>query len=334
MALTPSTNPRLLVVVEAGGDPHRAAEYALRSARDAAAERDAPVALDVLVIADAAAEPALVDETVAELESALAPLRRAQGTETIVEHRRLTGDRESSRTNALLHDLAGQSVTRLLVPSNTTLDVPRLRGALGATTVELVATAEADTRRRLLHPGGYRRLTVVFGLTYLFYLAIGGFSGGFDLLTGAISAGVVAVSLGRVALRDEPTLPRSGRRLGRTVLFLPVLLWEVVKANVVIAAIILHPRLPISPSVDTLETETWTGLERMVLANSVTLTPGTLVVDVQDATFTVHSLTADARADLEGGRLERLVSWVFHGRRDQGDDAGADTGVDRGGTQR
>jgi len=70
------------------------------------------------------------------------------------------------------------------------------------------------------------------------------------------------------------------------------------------------------------------------LANSITLTPGTLTVSVTDRAFTIHSLTAGARADLFDGGLERAVRFVFYGResmaiatpRERGDDGGNSDG--------
>lgn len=156
-------------------------------------------------------------------------------------------------------------------------------------------------------------MVALFALSYGFYLAIGGFVGGLDLVTGAISAAIVAVSFARITFRDDPSLDRTTLRVARFLVFLPVLLYEIVKANLVIAALILHPRLPIDPALDTVETETEEPLERMVLANSITLTPGTVVVDVEETVYTVHALTADALESIPGGRLERLVAWVFHG---------------------
>lgn len=174
-----------------------------------------------------------------------------------------------------------------------------------------------EPRRRLVHPARIRGVATLFALSYVFYLAIGGFTGGLDFLTGAISAAVVAASLATVAFREEPTIRRTGLRAVRTILFLPVLLWEILKANLAIARILLHPGLPIEPVTETIETATSEGVERMLLANSLTLTPGTLVVDVQDEKFLIHALTAEGLADLGGGRLEQAVSWVFHGGDEQ-----------------
>ncbi|WP_170977315.1 Na+/H+ antiporter subunit E [Halorussus salinisoli] len=232
---------------------------------------------------------------------------------TRVDTVRLHGSDSASQTEAVLEYIGDQNISRLIVQADTRLSVERLRERIGVSRLELAPAEVTWERRRLIHSGGLRRLGAIFGFTYLFYLAIGGFVGGLDFLTGAVSAGVTAAALFRIAFSEEPTLARTGRRLGRFVAFLPVLHWEIAKANVAIAYVILHPRLPIDPSMRTVETDTREGLERMVLASSITLTPGTLVVDVHEREFTVHSLTAGARGDQIGGRLQRLVTWVFRG---------------------
>ena len=289
-------------------------EYALREASDTDAERGASPVVEVHVVVDSA-DSADVHETRRRIEESLSALEPGRETRWSVDIAPLDGEDPVSRTEALLARVENDRVSRIVLGADNELSVARLRNGFDETRVELAPAAEAPERRRLLHPGGARRFTAIFGLTYLFYLAVGGFAGGPDLVTGAISAGVVALSLSRVAFREEPTLDRTGLRIARTFVFLPVLLWEIVKANFVIAYLILHPRLPIDPSMGTVETATEEGLERMALANSITLTPGTLTVDVRDRAFTIHSLTAGARADVERGRLERLVAWVFHGKR-------------------
>jgi multisubunit Na+/H+ antiporter MnhE subunit len=302
---------RMLVVVEAAARVERTVEYALRAARDAQAESSEPVAVDVRVaVASGTADASAVEDRIDRAIAGFGPT-----VEVTVKVVRLHGDDPRRRTDALLDAVGPSPISRVVVAADTDLSVERLRERVGVTAVDLVSTGASPDRRPLLHPGGHRRLVTVFGLTYLFYLAIGGFVGGLDVLTGALSAGVTALALSNVALREEPTLRRTVPRLGRTVVFLPVLGWEVVKANAVVAAIVLHPSLPIDPSMEVVETDTHDAIERMVLANSVTLTPGTVTVDVRERTFTIHTLTGGARADLLAGRLQRLVAWVFHGQR-------------------
>lgn len=309
MPQVPEHEQLVLTVVTAPETADRTVEHALREARDARAESDGRVAVEVLVLAPDASTGEAIARRVAAAASAF------EGSAVSPPRvRTVVPDAGVAPTDALLTRLDGRGVTRLVLAADAGLAVDRLRERIGVGAVEVVGSEPPPSRRSLVHAGGWRRYATVFWLSYLFYLAIGGFVGGLDLLTGALSAAVTALALSRVAFGDDPTLRRTGLRVARTVVFLPVLLWEIAKANVALAAIILHPRLPIDPSLETLETDTREELERMVLANGITLTPGSLTVDVRERTFLVHSLTAGSRASLASGRLQRLVTWVFHGR--------------------
>lgn len=168
----------------------------------------------------------------------------------------------------------------------------------------------AAERRPLRHEGGWPRVGAAFVVSLLFYLAVGGFAGWYDAVTGLASAAVTAALLGRVALGNGVGV-RTLHRLGRTCLFVPFLLWEVVKANVGLAAVILHPSLPVDPQVFTVEVDTEDDLERAFFANCVTLTPGTVILDIRGREYHVHALTGAAVTDLASGRLARAVGWVF-----------------------
>jgi len=112
------------------------------------------------------------------------------------------------------------------------------------------------------------------------------------------------------------------------------LLKEIAVANLQIAYVVLHPDLPIDPEVVELRAAVWGDTAVTTLANSITLTPGTLTVSVTDRAFAVHSLTPGSRADLFDGGLERAVRFVFYGReaasiptpRERGDDGGHSDG--------
>jgi multicomponent Na+:H+ antiporter subunit E len=169
-------------------------------------------------------------------------------------------------------------------------------------------------RPRLRVATGLAQRATIFGLAFGFYLLLGRVDA-FDVATGLVAAAAVALVLSRVAFVEPPTLRRTLPRVGRAALFLPYLLWEVARANLSLAVVLLDPRLPIDPSVERLDVEADSNLERAVLANSITLTPGTVAVDVDDSSLVVHTLTAPSRADLREGRLRRAVRRVFAGRR-------------------
>lgn len=69
-----------------------------------------------------------------------------------------------------------------------------------------------------------------------------------------------------------------------------VLVKEIVKANVCVLKIILSPQLEPEPAFVYFDTDFKTGMAKVVLANSITLTPGTITVSVEDDRFCVHCL--------------------------------------------
>jgi multicomponent Na+:H+ antiporter subunit E len=244
----------LLVIVESDETASQTTRYALQEARDLRAESGGSVTVEILIIAARQSESDS-SRTVAHVEETVSAFDPQRELETTVEILEWPGEGTERLSERLLRYVGERGTSHLVVDGNTAVSVERLRETLGTGRVELAPTGGAPRRRRLLHPGGLRRFGTIFCMTYLFYLAIGGFVGGLDLLTGALSAGVVGVSLSRIAFSEEPTVRRTGARVARMIVFLPVLFWEIAKANFVIAYIILHPRLPVDPSLDVVETE-------------------------------------------------------------------------------
>ena len=179
---------------------------------------------------------------------------------------------------------------------------------------ELAPVERATRRSPLARPAGLDQFVLLFGATFGFYLLIGGVVTTFNVVTGAVTATIVAAVLRRISTRGAVDLSGLAGRLGRMALYVPLLLWEIVKANIDIAKVVLHPRLPIDPEIVEFDAAVWSELPATTLANSITLTPGTLTVDVTQRHFTVHSLTEGSRSDLLAGSLERAVRFVFYGR--------------------
>ena len=85
---------------------------------------------------------------------------------------------------------------------------------------------------------------------------------------------------------------------------------EIVKSNIDVARRILNPRLQISPNVFTVKASQKSDLGRVTYANSITLVPGTVAMDVEEDVITVHALTQEAAADLQRGEMDRRVCAV------------------------
>ena len=95
---------------------------------------------------------------------------------------------------------------------------------------------------------------------------------------------------------------------------MPYLLYEIIVSNLVVARVILDPRADIDPRLTKIRVFVGSGFPLTTLANSITLTPGTLTVKADDQELYVHSLVPFARDGLFDGALERWVRFVFYGR--------------------
>jgi multicomponent Na+:H+ antiporter subunit E len=94
----------------------------------------------------------------------------------------------------------------------------------------------------------------------------------------------------------------------RVVLYIPWLLKEIVKSNLSVARIVLHPRLPVSPRIVRVKA-TQRGEGALVLfANSITLTPGTISLATEPDCVMVHALDEAIANDLLSGEMDRRVS--------------------------
>ncbi len=181
--------------------------------------------------------------------------------------------------------------------------------------VEEAHPARPARHERLTTGASPVKMGTLFLISYAFYLVLGDPTYWFDVVSGAAAAAIVAITLGNVTFGRQPRYPGSVFNTLRFSLYIPYLVFEIVKANILISAVILHPRLPIDPRLTRFNAKVPGGLPLLALANSITLTPGTLTVRANDQRLIVHTLIPAAREDLFAGRLERAVRLVFYGRR-------------------
>jgi len=136
----------------------------------------------------------------------------------------------------------------------------------------------------------------------------GYFENTFLVVLGALSCILVATLALRMRLVDAEGVPVE--ILWRLPRYAPWLVWQVFLANLHVARRILDPRLPIHPSVIRVKPGQKRDLGRVIYANSITLTPGTVSIDIDADEITVHALTREAAADLEAGEMDRRVTWL------------------------
>ena len=141
---------------------------------------------------------------------------------------------------------------------------------------------------------------------FAFWLAL---SGHFTpMLVAAGLACTVICVLAAIRVRAADAEGHPMELLRGTVTYYPWLSREIVKSGWAVTKLILHPRLPISPTMTVVRASQRTRAGLATYANSITLTPGTITVGVNGNELMVHALTREGALDLEAGGMDRRVS--------------------------
>lgn len=146
----------------------------------------------------------------------------------------------------------------------------------------------------------------LFAALYGIWLALSGHYTPFLLIAGVICTAIVVAIAWRMDVVDHEGQPvqLTWRLPGY---------WAWLSAQIFISAVdvarrVLSPRLDIDPTLERIPTSQRTDLGRVIYANSITLTPGTVSTDVGGDTIEVHALTRKGLDDLKAGVMDRRVS--------------------------
>lgn len=156
----------------------------------------------------------------------------------------------------------------------------------------------------------WRRLFLQFGALLVVWLVLSGLYDAFHIGLGVASALLVLLmnpptSLDSEGSRTEPP------RWGRLLLYIPWLAAEMLLAALSVARVVITPRMPLSPCLVRFRSRQPGQMARVVLGNSITLTPGTLTIDLAGEEFLVHALTADSPSRLLDESMQTRVARLF-----------------------
>ncbi len=156
------------------------------------------------------------------------------------------------------------------------------------------------------------RAAVVFTSLLVFWLALSGRLDPVFVTLGVISAALLT------PVSEHLITTVLGRREERPRINLlalaSYLLWLVSRippAGVSVAATVMHPRRAPRPGVVRFRTGLSSPAARTLLANSITLVPGTMTINVEDGRFTVHAFDPPSTADLASAAMQRRIARVF-----------------------
>ena len=135
------------------------------------------------------------------------------------------------------------------------------------------------------------------------------------MLTGAALAALLAVAFAPFS-GAYAHISWTPRVLLNVLLYFAVFIEELVRANLNVLRLVLSPRIHIEPGIIEIQTTLKSPLGRLVLANSITLTPGTLVVDIKDDTLFIHWINVSARDPVSAtrkiaGRFEKYLEVIY-----------------------
>ena len=155
-------------------------------------------------------------------------------------------------------------------------------------------------------------ILLTFCIMGAFWILLSGIFDAFHLISGLVCCAIVSIVSHDLLVRgkSEKKLQKSVRLL----IYIPWELWQIVLANIDVAYRVLHPKMPIDPLIIEFETTLRGEFSLLTLANSITLTPGTITIQVEPerGKFWVHAIAKEpADALLVDQTMQKKVADVF-----------------------
>jgi multicomponent Na+:H+ antiporter subunit E len=151
------------------------------------------------------------------------------------------------------------------------------------------------------------RYIYTFLIMFGFWIMLSGKFDLFHLTLGVLSSALVSfLSADLLMFKEGKNRLVTGVRF---LMYLPWLLYQIVLSTMHVTFLALHPRMKdqIDPTIVTFKTKLKTNIAKVALANSITLTPGTITVRIEDQVFYVHAISRKAAAGLPGEMEDRLA---------------------------
>ena len=136
-----------------------------------------------------------------------------------------------------------------------------------------------------------------------------------ELLAGILISLIISLFLSK-SYADLGLPVLNIRRLLFLFIYIAVLFNEIIKANIDVAYRVIHPKMPIKPGIVVIKTKLKSDIAKMVLANSITLTPGTFTLDILGDNLLIHWINVraenvDETTKIIGERFEKYLRVIF-----------------------
>jgi multicomponent Na+:H+ antiporter subunit E len=162
------------------------------------------------------------------------------------------------------------------------------------------------------------RFLATTAVMFAFWLLLSGYLDGFHIVTGLISSMLVAYLSADLLFPGTTPFGTRAVRMARFAAYLPWLFYKIVTANFDVAYRVLHPRMPIDPRIIRFKTDLKDDMAIASLANSITLTPGTVTIEAsKNGEFVVHAISKEAADELLTGEMAKRITHIADaGRKD------------------
>ncbi len=132
----------------------------------------------------------------------------------------------------------------------------------------------------------------------------------FILITSGVIASLIVAYLSHDIFIGKADFKTETGRVFRFIVYVPWLLWEIVLANVEIACLVLSPKSLVDPQIVRLKPDLKTDLGIVTLANSITLTPGTVTIEANREEFVIHAIWQKSAEGIISGEMQQKVKWI------------------------
>ena len=161
----------------------------------------------------------------------------------------------------------------------------------------------------------FRRYFSTLIIYFLFWLAYTSSLAPEELIIGIIIAAFLSLFTYKsfTQIKSEHNI---FKRTAAFITYIPIFIIEMVKANIDVARRVINPNLPINPGIVKINTNLQSDYAKLFLANSITLTPGTLTMDIEDDYLYIHwiditSSDKEKQKEQIAGKFEDKLGGIF-----------------------
>jgi len=200
----------------------------------------------------------------------------------------------------LIENARGQAVDLL----NTAVKLTSETRDIEEKNIQAIFTGAQESK------SGFHNLVVTFLMLFAFWVLLSGKYDLFHLTLGVLCSLLIAylthdLLFANVRVGDARVI------VWRFFTYIPWLLCQIVTSNIYVASVVLGPKKLVDPQIIRFKTKLESDISWVTLANSITLTPGTITMDIREGEFFVHALDKKVAADLHAGDMEDKVAHVY-----------------------